>query len=129
MSVKPVAFDNPDGTWEVFHDDAPAQLGGPHGGSVNPSALEPPLNLDGTPNRDFVIVPCPVAGCGSESLWPVGGGADAPMGQEMFVRLAILDGGVTVAAAIADIKARCEAMDGPERWQVDETKLLRELGG
>jgi hypothetical protein len=69
------------------------------------------------------------------STWPVGGGADAPMGQEMFVRKVNLEGCACPdvaqpdppTAAIDHVKQLVTDMDGAERWQLDDAMLLEAL--
>jgi hypothetical protein len=88
---------------------------------------------EGVEDHNFIILNCP-DGCGGSSTHPVGGGADAPNVQEMFVRKVDAEGCVcgtlarTTQAAIDHVKALVTAMDGAERWQIDEPALLRSLG-
>ncbi len=106
-------------TWTVFHDD----LG--HTGEVNPSDIGYILNEDGSHNHNFVSVTCPE--CGAYSIHPVGGGAQPPLVQEMFVRIAQTDGcacpadlpgGLPIQLTAGHVKTHCEQMDGAGRWQV-----------
>jgi hypothetical protein len=126
MSVRPTSFDNPDGTWTYVHDDARPE---PHGGTLDPATVVYGQNIDGSPNYDAVIVPCPFEGCGSVSTWPPGGGADALMGQSMHVLKAMeSDPGLgraakTVEQAAAEVKARVVATDGEERWILDDAAM------
>jgi len=114
--------------WQYIHDDAPAELGGPHGGSMNAADVQYATNPHtGLPDYDAILTPCPQPGCGSVSSQPAGGGADPRGVQELFVRLAIRDRAMTVQQAIDDAKARCTRMDGPGRWQVDEKALVAKL--
>ena len=125
MSVFVHDFNPGDGTWLITHDDAP---GGSHTGVIQPTDVQRQVNMDGTPNENFAIVTCPV--CGSVSTHPVGGGAQAPLVQEMFIYLAMRDGcteapmgrklrsTMTYEEAHDHVKGHCEAMDGEGRWQV-----------
>jgi hypothetical protein len=134
MSVYIADF-NPNGStteWLVIHDDAP---GGAHSGTIDPTTIVRTTNMDGTPNENFATITCPV--CDSVSTHPVGGGAQPPLVQELFIRLAMQDGCVcpdkftVVGRAGADlattahdhVKAHCEAMDGAGRWQVTDEQL------
>jgi hypothetical protein len=125
VSVFVSVFDNPDGSWTIMHDDAP---GGSHTGSIQPTDVVRTVNMDGTQSQNFANVTCPV--CGSVSSHPVGGGAQPPLVQEMFIHLAMADGCVEQAAgrkakstmtyqeAHDHVKQHCEDMDGEGRWQV-----------
>jgi hypothetical protein len=125
MSVRPTSFDNPDGMWTYIHDDARPE---PHGGTLDPTTVTYGTNMDGSPNQDAVIVPCPFEGCGSVSTWPPGGGADALYGQMLHVQLAMRPLGrartaVSLEEATAQVKARVAATDGEERWVLDEAAI------
>jgi len=112
--------------WTVVHDDAP---GGAHEGTVDPTTILHTTNMDGTPNDLFIVVECPV--CGATSTHPVGGGAQPPLVQEMFIRVAMRDGccggtltkAAPVQAAHDHVKEHTEAMDGEGRWQVTPEQL------
>jgi hypothetical protein len=123
MSVKVTSFDDPT-TWEYVHDDAP---GGSHGGTLDPATVTYGVGVDGSPNENVVVVPCPFPECGSVSYWPPGGGADALMGQSLHVMVAMGPGlgreGKTVEQATAEVKARVVATDGLERWVLDDAAL------
>jgi len=104
-------------------------------GNIPAAEVKWSTNPDGTENHNFIVLTCP-DGCGATSTWPVGGGADAPMGQEMFVRKIDLEGcccdaplARTSQAAIDHVKELVTAMDGEERWQLDETAVLAALDG
>lgn len=43
---------------------------GGHQGETDPAALHYGQNMDGSENRDVVVIPCPEPGCGSVSYWP-----------------------------------------------------------
>jgi hypothetical protein len=124
MSVRPISFDD-SAAWSFIHDDAP---GGGHGGTLDPATVSYGTNMDGTPNQDVLLVPCPEPGCGSVSYWPPGGGADALMGQSMHVLKAMEPGlgrstPLTAQEAAAQVKARVVATDGEERWILDDAAL------
>ena len=115
--------------WTYLHDDAPEALGGPHGGPIDSSLVvyaDDPITVG--PDFNSIQVPCPYPGCGSASWHPVGGGAAPREVQELFVRLGVRDRALSVDAAIADARARCERMDFVGRWQVDEADLKRRMG-
>jgi hypothetical protein len=126
MSIRPINF-NPDGSIDVHFDE----LG--HMGNILANEVRwatDPITGD---NHNYIILACP-DGCGSTSTWPVGGGADAPMGQEMFVRKVDLEGcacGQVPARssqdAIDHVKELVTAMDGEERWQLDDAAVLEHL--
>jgi hypothetical protein len=124
MSVFISNFDNPD-AWTVTHDDAP---GGSHEASVAHTGIKHATGIDGAPNHQSAVVACPV--CGSVSTHPVGGGAQPPLVQEMFVRLVQRDdcpcpdnfkAARSFSAAKEHVKVHTEEMDGVGRWQVPET--------
>jgi hypothetical protein len=116
VSVRPVRFE-PDGGIEVVHDEAG------HGGTVAFADIAFGRNPDGTLNPDFIVLTCPVAGCGAVSVHPVGGGAAPGEVQKLFARTVMRRAaalGIPVAqrnwAGIKGrIRARVQAMDGPER--------------
>jgi len=134
VSVYISNFDNPDGTWTVVHDDAAS---GSHTGQVQPTDVVRAINMDGSPNENFATLTCPV--CGDTSTHPVGGGAQPPLVQELFVRLALREdcpcpqitnlkmvGRATkdaTQAAHDHVKEHAEAMDGEGRWQVTQEQL------
>lgn len=118
MSIRPVQF-NADGSIEVLHDE----LG--HGGTIPAAEIVWALGMDGTPNHNFIVLTCP-AGCGSSSTWPVGGGADVVMGQQMFVNKVASEGCCCgqIVATDADtlgeshVRLQVNRMDGPGRWSL-----------
>jgi hypothetical protein len=120
MAIRTVAFD-PSGGITVNHDEAG------HGGAVAFADLVFARNPDGTVNPDFLVVPCPVAGCGALSVHPVGGGAAPAMVQKLFLRvvsrraaaLGIPLGQRTFAAIKARVKARVLATDSADRWRLE----------
>jgi hypothetical protein len=119
MSVRPVLF-NVDGSIEVLHDE----LG--HGGAIPAAEIVWAQGIDGTPNHNFLVLVCPFASCGSASTWPVGGGADAVMGQQMFVNKIQREGCVCGQIAVTDadtlgeahVRLQVNRQDGPGRWQL-----------
>jgi hypothetical protein len=123
MSVRPTNFDDP-AAWQYVHDDARPE---PHGGTLDPATVVYGTNIDGSPNENAVIVPCPFEGCGSVSTWPPGGGADALMGQSLHVMVGLSQpatrGGKSADQVVADVKQRVIDTDGLERWVLDEAAL------
>lgn len=63
MSVHVTDTANPT-AWVIVDDE------GGHTGTADPSTLSYGQNIDGSPNRDMVVIPCPEPGCGSVSYWP-----------------------------------------------------------
>ena len=124
MSVKITNFE----TWDYQHDDAP---GGSHGGTLDPATLSYGTNIDGSDDLNSIAVPCPFEGCGSVSYWPPGGGADALLGQSLHVVMAYSQPvalgrsaeGQAVADAADEVKQRVIAMDGEDRWILDDAAL------
>lgn len=117
MSVRIVSFDDGNGMWEYYHDE----FG--HGGVLDPATVKH-NDLSGEPNYNSISVPCPEGD--GESWWPVGGGADALMGQTMFVikELEIPQNkDLKVDDASDSVKQRVIDTDGEERWVLDEAAL------
>jgi hypothetical protein len=115
MSVRPVTF-QPNGDIDVVYDE----LG--HSGTILAAEVAWATNMDGSHNHNFIVLVCP-DGCGATSTWPVGGGADAPMGQQMFVKKTQAEGCAcgNVAAATnaipeSHVHLNVARMDGEERW-------------
>jgi hypothetical protein len=79
LAIRPVAF-NPDGSIEVWHDERG------HGGTVTEADIKFAKKPDGTDDERFIILECPVPGCNSASIHPVGGGVDPEQVQKMFAR-------------------------------------------
>lgn len=128
MSVRPVAF-NPDGSIDVVFDE----LG--HTGTIPAAEIIWTSGIDGTPNHNFTILNCP-DGCGASSTHPVGGGADAPNVQQMFVEKTERDGCAcgavhpgTTAVPEAHARLNCSRMDGPQRWQASDTPQVEAQAG
>ena len=127
MSVRPFTF-APNGDLGVIYDEAG------HSGVIPAAEVKWSSGLLGD-DHNYILLECP-DGCGATSTHPVGGGANAPMIQEMFVRKIDREGCVCGAvmarstqAAIDHVKELVTAMDGAERWQLDESKLLGESRG
>jgi hypothetical protein len=116
MSVRPVVF-NADGSIDVVVDE----LG--HSGTIPAAEIKWAKKMDGTDDHAFIVLNCP-DGCGASSTWPVGGGADAVMGQQMFVNKVDREGcacgqvQATDAAALGESHVRLlvNRQDGPGRW-------------
>jgi hypothetical protein len=127
MSIRPVTF-NPDGSIEAVYDE----LG--HSGTIPAAEIQWTTGIDSNPDHNFIILNCP-DGCGASSTHPVGGGADAPNVQEMFVRKVNLEGCACPEVietdpppdAIAHVKELVTAMDGADRWALDDAALLAKL--
>jgi hypothetical protein len=126
MSVRPVAF-NADGSIDVVYDETG------HSGTIAAADVQWSKNMDGSDNHNFIVLVCP-DGCGGASTHPVGGGAAPAQVQEMFVRKVDSEGCVcdepmtrSTDAAIDHVKGLVEAMDGSDRWQVDEEALAAAL--
>ena len=126
MSIRPTNF-LPNGDIEIVFDEQG------HTGTIPANEVKwatDPITGD---NHNFITLECP-DGCGATSTWPVGGGADAAMGQEMFVRKVDLEGCAcgTVPArasqnAIDHVHELVTAMDGEERWALDDAAVLEAL--
>jgi hypothetical protein len=125
MSIRPVAF-NADGSISVVYDE----LG--HSGTIPPEQIVWISDLiSGNDNHNFIALDCP-DGCGARSTWPVGGGADAVNGQQMFVEKTARDGcacgqttpGDTSGTPASHVRLNCNRMDGPGRWQLDSPAQL-----
>lgn len=41
-----------------------------HTGQADPSTLSYGQNMDGSENREMIVIPCPEPGCGTVSYWP-----------------------------------------------------------
>jgi hypothetical protein len=122
MSVKPTSFDDGTGMWTYVHDDGRPES---HGGTLDPATVTYGQKIDGTPDQNVVVVPCPEGD--AVSYWPPGGGADALMGQSLHVVMGLstptVRGARAAADVVADVKARVIATDGEERWVLDEAAL------
>jgi hypothetical protein len=78
MAVKPTGIVA--GGVEVWHEERD------HGGTVAWADVDFGRRQDGTAHQSYVVLPCPVAGCGSASLHPVSGGVDRDNVRELFAR-------------------------------------------
>jgi len=119
MSIRPVVF-NADGSIDVVFDEQG------HSGTIPAAEVKWTVilggPLDGSHNHNFIVLNCP-DGCGATSTWPVGGGADATMGQQMFVEKTQREGCAcgnvaagTNAVPESHVRLNCSRMDGPGRW-------------
>ena len=129
MSVRPVLF-HESGDIDVVFDEQG------HSGTIPAAEVVWSQGIDGTDNHSFIVLECP-DGCGATSTHPVGGGADAPNVQQMFVHKTELAG-----CACGNVDARSDAvpeahvhlnvsrMDGPQRWQLNgETPQAEQQAG
>jgi hypothetical protein len=113
--------------WQVQHDEAG------HGGTIDPATVVYTTDPGGGSNHNFLVITCPM--CDSVSTHPVGGGAQPPLVQEMFVRKVNANGCVCpmgkdvqpASTAVTHIKELVTAMDGPERWALDDAALIATL--
>jgi len=118
MSVRPIQF-NPDGSIEAVYDE----LG--HSGTIPAAEIRWTTGIDGAENHSYIVLQCP-DGCGASSTHPVGGGADAPHVQQMFVHKTDHDGCACGQVAATDsatlgeshVRLNVNRMDGPGRWQL-----------
>jgi len=116
MSVRPVTF-NVDGSIDVVFDE----MG--HSGTIPAAEIVWATKPDGGHDHNFIVLNCP-DGCGATSTWPVGGGADATMGQQMFVNKVTSEGCAcgqiqpTDADAVGEshVRLNVNRLDGPGRW-------------
>lgn len=119
MSIRPTRF-NADGSIDVWHDEAS------HGGVILAKHIQFGSQFDGTPNVHSIGLRCPVSGCGSMSVHPVGGGADPEMVQRLFVRQykasKLVPEAKDWASAVATVTAAIVATDGPERVRIADAK-------
>jgi hypothetical protein len=119
MSIRPVTF-NADGSIDVVYDE----MG--HSGTIPAAEIVWAVNIEGSHNHNFIVLNCP-DGCGASSTWPVGGGADAAMGQQMFVEKTQREGcacgqtaaGDTSGTPASHVRLNVNRMDGIGRWQLD----------
>jgi hypothetical protein len=124
MSVRPVTF-NADGSIDVVYDEQG------HSGTIPAAEVQWAAKIDGNHDHNFIVLSCP-DGCGATSTWPVGGGADATMGQQMFVEKTARDGCAcsntqpndTSGTPAAHVRLNCNRMDGAGRWQLDSPAQL-----
>ena len=62
MSVR--VTDTSGALWTIAGDECG------HTGEADPSTLRYGQNIDGSPNREVVLIPCPEPGCATASYWP-----------------------------------------------------------
>jgi hypothetical protein len=124
MSIRPVVF-NADGSIDVVFDE------GGHSGTIPAAEVLWSKNIAGEDDHNFIVLQCP-DGCGATSTHPVGGGAAPLEVQQMFVlkEHQEMTAGVQGRAAPAGlndaaqiVKERVIAMDGLERWVLDEAAM------
>ena len=119
MSVRPINF-LPNGDIETVYDE----LG--HSGTIPAAEVRWTTGIDGSESHLYIVLNCP-DGCGASSTHPVGGGADAPNVQQMFVHKTELAGcacGQTAAndntgTPASHVRLNVNRMDGINRWQLD----------
>jgi hypothetical protein len=118
LSVRPVTF-NPDGSIEVVYDEVG------HPGTIAAADIRWTSNIDGSDSHNYIVLECP-DGCGGSSIHPVGGGADAPHVQQMFVNkvqaegcaCARVDATATDTLGESHVKLLVARQDGIGRWQL-----------
>lgn len=120
MAVRVVGY-AADGGVDVLHEE----MG--HGGAVAFADVRFGRTPAGSVDLDYLVVPCPVAGCGAVSVHPCSGGASPGRVQLLFLRtvrrrraalgLPVAVG--TFAGARAWLRARVAAQDGPDRFRLD----------
>jgi hypothetical protein len=115
MSVRPVIF-QPNGDIDVVFDEQG------HSGTIPAAEVQWSQGIDGSHSHNFIVLQCP-DGCGAASTWPVGGGADAANGQQMFVQKTEREGCAcgnvaagTNAVPESHVRLNVSRMDFPERW-------------
>jgi hypothetical protein len=116
MSIRPVT-QHPDGSIDVVFDE----LG--HTGTIPAAEIIWTTDMQGGHSHNFIILNCP-DGCGASSTHPVGGGADAPNVQRMFVEKTQREGcacgnvaaGDTTGVPESHVRLNCSRQDGPDRW-------------
>jgi hypothetical protein len=110
-----------DGGAEVIHTEAG------HGGIVLGIRVEFARNRDGSVDKNYLTMPCPV--CGAVSTHPVGGGCQPVEVQMEFARLWQMRAqelGIPVEQRgwpqiVALVCEAVEAMDGPGRCRIADT--------
>lgn len=111
------------GVWDVTHDDAP---GGPHGGTLAPTAITFGVAPDGSTDYRTAVIACPFPGCNSTSYHPIGGGAQPRSVQETFIRMMMrlgcpcgsLASGKAAALVIIHARGHVTQTENAARWQV-----------
>jgi hypothetical protein len=118
VSVRPIKF-LPNGDVDIVFDE----LG--HSGTIPAAEVVWMTAIDGGETHKFIALTCP-DGCGHTSTWPVGGGADAPTGQQLFVQKTQREGcvcgqvvqGDPAALSESHVRLQVNRMDGLGRWQL-----------
>jgi len=123
MSIHPTEFYE-DGSMYVVYDEQQ------HEGIVTLDQLLPaaPDLITGIIDPTIKGLPCP-DGCGDISWHPIGGGADPPNVQEMYVRNFVAREGMTPIEAIELVKKEIARTDPGSRWAVPSEReaVLRTL--
>lgn len=81
----------------------------------------------GVETKDFIIVRCPVAGCGSRDYQPVSGGAAALMAHQLHLTYAVAKGELFAAAKARIAKRTAEIEPDPERFKFKGAKTLPDV--
>lgn len=63
MSVHVTDTTDPN-AWVIMGDECG------HTGTADPSTLSYGTNMDGTENKNTIVIPCPEPGCSTTSYWP-----------------------------------------------------------
>jgi len=112
MAIRPISF-NSDGSVEVYHDE------GNHGGTVQVADIHYAKAPDGTEDERFLLLACPVAGCSSVSLHPIGGGCDPENVQRLHAHIRKVKAPTRKWADVtAEVRTKADQMDGPGRGRV-----------
>jgi len=119
MSIRPINF-LPNGDVEVIYDEAG------HSGTIPAAEVRWTTDMTGGENHNYIVLQCP-DGCGASSTHPVGGGADAPNVQQMFVHKTELEGcacgqtsaGDNTGTPMSHVRLNVNRMDGLGRWALD----------
>jgi len=124
MAVRPIRF-NTDGSIDIWHDEAN------HGGTIQLADAQFAQRIDGSEDLRFLHIDCPVAGCGSHSVHPAGGGCDPEMVQRLFARKLMHAPAAAQPPNLPSqaqrswdeakgaLKKMVDAMDGPRRWKLE----------
>lgn len=118
MSVRPILF-HESGDIDCVFDE------GGHSGTIPAAEVKWSQGIDGSHSHSFIVLACP-DGCGATSTHPVGGGADAPNVQHMFVHKTELAGcacgdvepGLTNSVPESHVHLNVARMDGAGRWSL-----------
>jgi hypothetical protein len=116
---------NTDGSIEVWHDERS------HGGTIPEAGIKFAKKPDGTDDLRFIILECPVSGCGGLSVHPASGGVDPERVQKMFAKMYKKypakenlpkyekDANRTWDEAKVNLKKVIDEMDGPGRFRLE----------